>query len=71
MASNANVNKVVYGGTTLIDLTGDDVQRDNVLSGKKFHLKSGQQTTGTALLATATVSGATLTLTDGFPVTVN
>ena len=47
MASNQNVNKVVYGNTTLIDLTGDDVTAASVLSGKTFHLKSGAAATGT------------------------
>ena len=47
MASNQNVNKVVYAGTTLIDLTGDDVTAGDVLSGKKFHLPSGAAATGT------------------------
>lgn len=46
MASNQNVNKVVYAGTTLIDLTSDDVTAGDVLSGKKFHLPSGAQGTG-------------------------
>ena len=47
MANNQNVNKVVYAGTTLIDLTGDDVTAASVLSGKKFHLPSGAAATGT------------------------
>ena len=47
MANNQNVNKVVYAGTTLIDLTGDDVTAGDVLSGKKFHLPSGAEATGT------------------------
>ena len=47
MANNQNVNKVVYAGTTLIDLTGDDVTAGDVLSGKKFHLPSGAAATGT------------------------
>lgn len=48
MASNQYVNKVVLAdGTTLIDLTGDDVTRASVLNGMKFHLPSGQATTGT------------------------
>lgn len=47
MASNQYVNKVVLAnGTTLIDLTGDDVTRAQVLSGVTFHLPSGEQTTG-------------------------
>ena len=44
--ANEYVNKVVYGGETLIDLTGDTAVATDVLSGKKFHLKSGAQATG-------------------------
>ena len=48
MANNPYVNKVVLAdGTTLIDLTGDDVTRAQVLSGAKFHLPTGEGTTGT------------------------
>ena len=47
MANNQYINKVVYGGNTLIDLTGDDVQVSDVLAGKKFHLPSGAEGTGT------------------------
>ena len=46
MANNTYVNKVIYGGNTLIDLTGDDVAASDVLSGKLFHLPSGAQGTG-------------------------
>lgn len=41
------INKVVYGGETLIDLTGDTVQADKVLSGVTAHDKSGEPITGT------------------------
>jgi hypothetical protein len=47
MASNPSVTKVIYGNDTLIDLTSDDVSRGDVLSGKYFHLPSGERTTGT------------------------
>ena len=47
MANNQYINKVIYGGDTLIDLTGDDVAASDVLSGKKFHLPSGAPGTGT------------------------
>lgn len=47
MASNPYKNKVVYDGTTLIDLTGDDVTAADVKSGKTFHLPSGETSTGT------------------------
>ena len=45
--ANQYVNKVIFGDETLIDLTGDTAVASDVLSGKKFHLKSGQQATGT------------------------
>lgn len=69
MASNQNVNKVVYAGTTLIDLTGDDVTAASVLSGKKFHLPSGAASTGTIATKTSsnlTASGATVTVPAGY-----
>lgn len=48
MANNEYRNKVVLAdGTVLMDLTGDDVRAQDVLAGKKFHLPSGAQGTGT------------------------
>lgn len=47
MASNVNVNKVIYGGKTLIDLTADTVTEDKVLEGVTAHDKSGAKITGT------------------------
>lgn len=47
MATNANVNKVIYGGKTLIDLTADTVTADKVLEGITYHDKSGASGTGT------------------------
>ena len=46
MASNQYVNKVIYAGQTLIDLTGDDVTAADVLYGVKFHKPSGESGTG-------------------------
>lgn len=40
------VSKVVYGGNTLIDLTGDTVAPDKVLSGYTGHSKDGEPFTG-------------------------
>ena len=57
MANNQYVNKVVYGGNTLIDLTGDDVQVSDVLAGKKFHLPSGASGTGTCAYDADTSDG--------------
>ena len=46
--ANQYVNKVVYGGNTLIDLTADDVTADKVLASvTKVHLKDGSQVAGT------------------------
>ena len=44
--ANQYVNKVIYGIRTLIDLTGDTVQADKVLSGYTAHDKSGAPITG-------------------------
>lgn len=40
------VNKVVYGGKTLIDLTGDTVTTDKLLKGITAHGKDGEVVTG-------------------------
>lgn len=42
-----SINKVVYGGKTLIDLTGDTVTADKLLSGITAHGKDGELVTGT------------------------
>lgn len=44
---NQYINKVVYGGSTLIDLTSDTAVASDVASGKYFHLKSGERVQGT------------------------
>lgn len=44
---NQHINKVIYGGKTLIDLTGDTVEASKLLSGIKAHDKSGAQIEGT------------------------
>lgn len=68
------VNKVVYGGNTLIDLTNDTVTADKLLKGTKAHNAAGAQIEGTAgayvdennILyipsSQATVSGEVLTI---------
>ncbi|MCR5224597.1 MAG: hypothetical protein K6C34_00780 [Alphaproteobacteria bacterium] len=47
MANNQYYNKVIYGGTTLIDLTGDTVTAADILTGVTAHDKSGAPITGT------------------------
>lgn len=62
MANNQYVNKVVYDGTTLIDLTSDTVTQSDVLSGKYVHLPDGSRVQGSCTYdadtsdATATAS---------------
>lgn len=41
------INKVIYGGDTLIDLTGDTVTASDILTGVTAHDKSGAIITGT------------------------
>lgn len=53
--ANEYVNKVIYDGTTLIDLTGDDVTAADVLSGVMFHLPSGAPAAGTCTYDASTI----------------
>lgn len=46
--ANQYVNKVIYGGNTLIDLTSDTAVANKVLSGYTFHDASGALVTGTS-----------------------
>lgn len=46
--ANQYVNKVIYGGNTLIDLTSDTAVANKVLSGYTFHDASGAPVTGTS-----------------------
>lgn len=41
------INKVIFGGETLIDLTGDTIAASDVINSKTFHDKSGTVVTGT------------------------
>lgn len=46
--ANEYVNKVIYDGNTLIDLSGDTITAADVRSGVTFHLASGASATGTS-----------------------
>lgn len=46
MAENQNVNKVIYGGETIIDLTADTVTAGDLIAGVTAHDKSGAAITG-------------------------
>lgn len=47
MADTKYVNKVIYGGKTLIDLTSDTATADKVLAAYTFHDKTGAPVKGT------------------------
>lgn len=55
------INKVIYGGETLIDLTTDTVTEDKLLNGYKAHAASGETITGTCNFDSNT-SDATATI---------
>lgn len=63
MASNPYVNKVIYHGTTLIDITDTTADAAKVLSGYKFYDRSGEGVTGTCTYD-ADTSGANATASD-------
>ena len=46
------INKVVYGGATLLDLTGDTVNPDTLVEGYTAHDASGEEISGTLKLIT-------------------
>ena len=46
------INKVVYAGKTLIDLTGDTVTASSLSLGTKAHDKAGNQIVGTLSVPT-------------------
>lgn len=53
------VSKVVYGTTVLVDLTGDTVAADKLLTGYTAHDRAGNTVTGTVVTQTyRTGSGA-------------
>lgn len=45
--ANEYINKVVFGTTTLIDLSNDTIQPNDVINNRTFHMADGSITTGT------------------------
>ena len=52
------INKIVYGGQTLIDLTGDNVTPDEMLEWTTAHNKAGLKIVGKLQSATLTVDSS-------------
>lgn len=50
MANNPNVNKVVYGNQTVMDITDTTAEPETVLEGEVFYDKSGTRQTGRAVI---------------------
>lgn len=50
MANNPNVNKVIYGNQTVMDITDTTAEEGDVVSGKTFYKASGARSTGSAVI---------------------
>lgn len=64
-----SINKVIYGDSTLIDLTSDSVTASALMSGVTAHDSSGALVTGTIAAKTSadiTVAGPTVTVPSGY-----
>ena len=53
------ISKVVYGNTTLVDLTEDTVESTNLWSGETAHGSDGELITGTATKVVVTPDDTT------------
>ena len=62
MANNPYVNKVVYDGNTLIDISDTTATPENVKSGEVFYDASGTRSVGTANYVEPYVAGDSLRL---------
>lgn len=60
-------NKIVYGGNTLIDLTGDDITALDVLAGKTFHGRDGESSVG-SMVNRGAVTGTIASKTDTYTI---
>lgn len=50
MANNPNVNKVVYGNQTVMDITDTTAEEGDVVNGKTFYKANGARSTGSAVI---------------------
>lgn len=63
MTNNTYINQVIFGTSTLIDLTNDTVTPEHLFKGIIAHMADGSTTTGTAEV---TVVGTKLIMPTGF-----
>lgn len=59
---NNNINKIIYGTSTLIDLTQDTVDPDRMYKGDTAHAADGSMITGTAEIV---INGTTMIMPEG------
>lgn len=57
MANNEYVNKVLFGNTTVMDISDTTAEEGDVIEGQTFYTKSGAPATGTLSDATTTTHG--------------
>ena len=57
MANNQYVNKVIYGDTTIMDISDTSAEAEDVVQGATFYSRSGAPTTGTLGDATQSTHG--------------
>lgn len=50
MANNPNVNKVVYGNQTVMDISDTTAEEGDVVTGKTFYKANGARSTGSAVI---------------------
>lgn len=64
MANNPYVNKVVYGNSTVMDISDTTAEESDVDSGKVFYKANGERSTGTGSMSGAVWGQITGTLSD-------
>ena len=62
MANNTYINQIIFGTSTLIDLTQDTVTANRMYKGDTAHAKDGSIITGTAEV---TVEGTKMIMPEG------
>lgn len=65
MAENENINKVVYGNQTLIDITDTTANENSVADGEVFYKASGARSTGTMQYVKTITFNGTINSPDG------